>query len=126
MTLNFGAVVASLLLGMQILTVTLYGLALSGHFPREHRAEALRGHGGTATIAITAGLSAAALIVCGYTAYTRAPWYLIVLFVGSALLMAPLVLSRFPDWFVNGRLALWTFCGAAWLVAASLWVIAKS
>jgi hypothetical protein len=125
MSLNFSAVTASLLLGMLILTVALYGLALGGHFPREHRAEALRGHGGTATIAITAGLTAAALIACGYTAYTQAPWYLIILFAGSALLMAPLLLARFPDSFVNGRLALWMFCGAAWLVAASLWVIAK-
>jgi hypothetical protein len=123
MTLGFGGIAASLLLGMLVLSVALYGLALSGHFPREHRAEALRGRGGTATIAVTAALAGAALVASGHIAASQAPWYLIVLFAGSALLMAPLVLARFPDSFVNGKLALWAFCCAAWLVAASLWLI---
>ena len=106
MTLSWGGIAASLLLGALVLSIALYGLALSGHFPREHRAEALRGHGGAATIAVTAVLAAAALIACGYAAYRQAPWYLVILFAGSALLMAPLVLARFPDSFVNGKTAL--------------------
>jgi hypothetical protein len=84
------------------MAIALYGLTVSGHFPAEGRAEAMRGSGaillwGSIAVAIAAtGLT----LLAGLRAL---PWYALVIGGGAMLLFAPLVLRPLPDSFVNGR-----------------------
>src|SRR5688572_24666449 len=92
-----------------VLVLSLYGLTVSGHFPREHRAASLRTGGGRAllwgTIALSAALAVAALLF----AWRHVPIHAAVIGGGFMVLMAPLLLQPLPDSFVNGRQALVVF-----------------
>ena len=115
------SVLVPLLLFMALLlALSLYGLAASGHFPREHRAPALaRGLGAIVlfgTIAVAIVCLAAALASVWYLI----PWYAAVIGGGLSILVAPLVLQQFPDSFVNGRGALLSLCAASVILALLL------
>jgi hypothetical protein len=106
-----------------VLVLALYGLAVSGHFPVEHRAEALRSGGGRlilwGTMALAMVLTVAALVL----AWSRLPLYASVLGGGAMLLAAPLVLQPFPDSFVNGRRGLVSLTAVASVLALTAYVL---
>ncbi len=117
------AVLPLLLFMLLVLMLSLHGLAAAGHFPRERRAPALRSVAGTfilfgsltvAAICLAAGLAAA---------WQRIPWYAAVIGGGAIALLAPLVLQLFPDRFVDGRVALVSFAGAAALLSLLIWLV---
>ena len=110
---------AELLLFMAgVLLLALYGLAASGHFPREFRATDLRTGAGAIVIWGTIAAACLAGAVTLIFAWAILPWYLIALGGGATLLVAPLLLQPFPDSFVNGRISLLTFATGAILLAA--------
>lgn len=94
---------------MLVMAAALYGLTASGHFPAEHRADALKSPGGAALLWSTMALSAMTALVALFIAWIALPWYAAVIAGGGVLLMAPLVLQLFPDSFVDGRRGLVTF-----------------
>jgi hypothetical protein len=96
-----------------ILSVSLYGLTVSGHFPSEHRGETLRTLTGAAVLWSTMLVCAAAAVYAVSFASRTLPWYVSVLGAGGAILIAPLLLQPMPDAFVNGRLGLIAFALAA-------------
>ena len=96
-----------------VLSVSLYGLTVSGHFPSEHRGETLRTSTGAAVLWLTMLACAAAAIYAVCFASRTLPWYVSVLGAGGAILIAPLLLQPMPDAFVNGRRGLIAFALAA-------------
>jgi hypothetical protein len=90
-----------LLFAALILSGSLQGLAVSGHFPRRRKGSA--SGSGTITLFGSMALTIAALIGGTATALHVVPWYAAVIGAGCALLAAPPVLSLFPDRFVDGR-----------------------
>lgn len=96
-----------------LMCVALYGLAVSGHFPAEHRAETLRTPAGAAILWTTMAIALLAIIVAIAFAWRSIPWYAAVIGGGGVLLAAPLVLQAFPDSFVDGRAALTVFATAS-------------
>ena len=113
------SVLVPLLLFMALLlALSLYGLAASGHFPREHRALAP----GLGAIVLFGSIAVA--IVCLVAALASVwhliPWYAAIIGGGLSILVAPLVLQQFPDSFVNGRGALLSLCAASVILALLL------
>jgi hypothetical protein len=96
-----------------VLSVSLYGLTVSGHFPSEHRGETLRTASGAAVLWLTLLICAAATAYAVAFASRTLTWYVAVLGAGGALLVAPLLLQPLPDSFVNGRRGLITFAFSA-------------
>ena len=92
-----------LLFAVLILSGSLQGLAVSGHFPRRRKGSAFASGSGTITLFGSMALTIAALIGGTATALHVVPWYAAVIGAGCALLAAPPVLSLFPDRFVDGR-----------------------
>ncbi|HVY42535.1 MAG TPA: hypothetical protein VG966_05850 [Hyphomicrobiaceae bacterium] len=107
-----------------VLSVSLYGLTASGHFPGEHRADALRTTFGAALLWGTMAASAAAAIYAVAFAAASLPWHLAIIGGGGALLIAPLILQPMSDRFVNGRRGLVTFAALAVLLAGLAWMSA--
>jgi hypothetical protein len=93
------------------MSAALYGLTASGQFPSEHRAEALRSPAGAAVLWGTMAVGLATTSVGLGLAWRVLPWHAAVIVGGGVLLMAPLVLQKFPDSFVDGRSGLLTFAG---------------
>jgi hypothetical protein len=104
-----------------VLSVSLYGLTASGHFPSEHRGETLRSAGGTAVLCLTMLVCVVAVVYAVAFASRTLPWYVAVIGGGGALLVAPLLLQPLPDAFVNGRRGLVTFALAASVAACLAW-----
>lgn len=106
-----------------VLAVALHALAVSGHFPAEHRRATLRdGLGaailwGTIVVAVLAGGAAVVF------ALWRLPGYAAVIAGGLAVLAAPMVLQVFGDAFVDGRRGLVVFAGLAGVLAVMSAVI---
>jgi hypothetical protein len=94
-----------------VLVLSLYGLTVSGHFPAEHRAAALRMGAGRVVLWATLGLWGALALLAAILAWQRVPLYAAVLGGGAMVLIAPLLLQPFPDSFVNGQRGLLTFAG---------------
>jgi hypothetical protein len=117
-------IVELLLFMLAVGVAALYGLTVSGHFPAEFRAAALRDGAGGAimwgTIVVMCIAVAAALGI----AWRVLPWYAIVIGGGAMLLAAPLLLRPFPDWFVNGRAGLLAFAAAGVAIALVMWAAA--
>jgi hypothetical protein len=94
-----------------VLVLSLYGLTVSGHFPKEHRVASLCTAGGRAllwgTIALSAAVAAAVIVF----AWRHVPIYAAVIGGGFMVLIAPLLLQPLPDTFVNGRRGLVVFTG---------------
>lgn len=103
-----------------LVVASLYGLALSGHFPAEHRKPDLRLPGGTAVIWGTAALALAAVGVAIVAAARALPWPVAVIAGGTAILVAPLILQHFPDRFVDGRRGLLLLASGSAVLAAAL------
>lgn len=99
-----------------ILTIAVYGLALSGHFPREFRGASLVSPLGATILWASATLIALSAALALLFAYGAVPWYAAVIGGGFMLLVAPYVLIPFPDRFVNGRAALVVFTALALLL----------
>jgi hypothetical protein len=104
-----------------VLSVALYGLALSGHFPAEHRGQALRSTAGAILLWGTLAVSAAAALGALRFAWMRLPVPATVIGAGFAVLFAPLLLQPLPDRFVDGRTSLLVFSLAALVLAAVGW-----
>jgi hypothetical protein len=117
--MQWAALVAFALL---VMSASLYGLTASGHFPSEHRPEALKSPTGAAILWGTMTVALATALVGLGLAWTMLPWTWAVIVGGAVLLMAPLVLQLFPDSFVDGRVGLLVFAGLG--AALSLVVIA--
>ena len=94
-----------------VLSLSLYGLTVSGHFPAEHRTASLATPLGQlilwGTMLVSAGLLLAALAL----AWRRLPLAAAIIGGGAMLLFAPLALQRFPDRFLNERPGLIAFAG---------------
>jgi hypothetical protein len=106
-----------LLFVLLLAAVSLFGLAASGQFPREHRAASLQSVTGAAilfgSIAVVLISLLAGLLFAGRTI----PWYAAVIGGGAPVLFAPLLLRPLPDTFVNGRAALLSFSVIAAVIA---------
>ena len=94
-----------------VLVLSLYGLTVSGHFPEEHRAAALRTGAGPVVLWATLALSGAFTVLAANFAWQHVPLYAAVIGGGAMVLIAPLLLQPFPDSFVNGQRALLVFAG---------------
>ena len=103
-----------------VLSAALGALAASGHFPREHRAPALRSGFGGLLLFGASGLAALSLIVGAVAAWRILPWPVAVIAGGAAILAAPILLRPRPDRFVDGRAALLAFSGTSILLALVL------
>jgi hypothetical protein len=101
----------------------LYGLAASGHFPREHRAESLQSPSGTGILFGSMAVTALSALVGVGIATRIFPWYAAVIGAGLVLLATPLLLRPLSDSFVNGRMALITFSAASVALAGLLAVL---
>lgn len=106
--MDWGAI---MMFSLLVMSAALYGLTASGHFPSEHRAEALRTTSGAAILWGTMVLALATAIVGLGLAWAVLPWTWAVIVGGAVLLMAPLILQLFPDSFVDGRAGLLVFAG---------------
>jgi hypothetical protein len=107
-----------LLLFMALLAaVSLYGLAASGQFPREHRAAAFRSAAGAAILFGSLAVTLLSLFAGLRFAWQTIPWYAAVIGGGAPVLFAPLLLRPLPDKFVNGRAALLSFSTIAAAIA---------
>ena len=96
-----------------ILSVSMYALAASGHFPHEHRTQKFRTGIGRVVLFGTIALSIACAALGIYVVRASVPWYAAVIGGGAMVLAAPLVLQLFSDRFVDGRTSLLTLSGAA-------------
>lgn len=96
-----------------VLVLSLYGLTVSGHFPAEHRAAALRTAGGRIVLWGTIGLAAVLAVSTLAFAWQRVPLYAAVIGGGAMVLAAPLLLQPMPDSFVDGRRGLLIFTALA-------------
>ncbi|HLL26637.1 MAG TPA: hypothetical protein VKT73_03165 [Xanthobacteraceae bacterium] len=108
---------ALLLFMLLLAAVSLYGLAASGQFPREHRAAEFRARVGAAILFGSIAITVLALFEGLLFASQTIPWYAAVIGGGAPVLFAPLLLRPLPDRFVNGRAALLTFSAAAAVIA---------
>jgi hypothetical protein len=70
-----------------------------------------------AVLCLLAGLIAAWRLI---------PWYAAVIGGGGAILIAPLVLQKFPDRFVDGRQSLSIFAGVGVVLAVLLLWLARA
>lgn len=103
-----------------VLAACLQLLSASGHFPREHRAEALRTPAGALVLYGSIAATLAAIVVGGVFAWRQLPWYASVIGAGGMLLATPLLLQPFSDAFVNGRSALLVFASVAAAIALAM------
>ncbi len=116
---------ALILFSALVLSVSMYGLSFSGHFPAEQRPAELQGPAGQAIL----GGTGVAVAICAFLtlrlAWLAVPVPLAIIGAGGALLAAPLVLQMFPDRFVDGRSGLMVLAGvSAVLVVAARWFVA--
>ena len=105
---------SALALHVALVTVlVLFGLTAAGHFPAERRSSALHSAAGAVILwgtMLVAALSAAAAVSFAAQAF---PWSQAVIAAGLGLLVAPLLLQRLPDRFVDGRRGLLALSGLA-------------
>lgn len=92
-----------------VLVLSLYGLTVSGHFPKEHRSDALKTAAGRLVLWGTLVLCASLAIVSLAFAWQYVPLPSAIIGGGAMLLFAPLLLQPLPDTFVDGRRGLLTF-----------------
>lgn len=109
----------------QVLALSLYGLAVSGHFPREVRKPALAAGAGPAVLWSTMAAAACSALSAVAFAGAALPWPAAVIGGGAALLFAPLVLQLFPDPFVDGRAGLLVLATLAVALTWSGWALTR-
>ena len=96
---------------------SLFGLAASGQFPREHRAASLRSAAGAAILYGSIIVTMISLVAGLLFAWQTIPWYAAVIGGGAPVLFAPLLLRPLPDPFVNGRAVLLVFSAISAAIA---------
>lgn len=121
--LPIDAVVPLLLFVALLLVLSLQVLAVSGHFPPEHRQAAFASTSGLLVLYGTMVMAALCLLTGLAAAWRLIPWYAAVIGGGGAILMAPLILRWFPDHFVDGWSSLLSFAAVALLLATLLLVL---
>jgi len=104
-----------------VLVIFVFAIAVSGHFPAEHRAAALKSASGTALLWATIAVVAVSALLALVFAYRLIPWYAAVIGGGLMILAAPYVLQPFPDSIVNGRASLLTLAAAAAALDIAIW-----
>lgn len=124
--LTIDAILPLVLFTLLMLMLSLHALSASGHFPREHRAAALRSLLGVVILHGTILIGLAALIAGLWAAWRLIPWYAAVIAGGLAILAAPLVLQEFSDSFVDDRRSLLSFAGASVALAIMLLLLATN
>jgi len=124
--LTIDAILPLVLFTLLMLMLSLHALSASGHFPREHRAAALRSLLGVVILHGTILVGLAALIAGLWAAWRLIPWYAAVIAGGFAILAAPLVLQEFSDSFVDDRRSLLSFAGASVALAIMLLLLATN
>jgi len=115
-----------LLFTITVALVGLYGLSVSGHFPREFRSQELQNLRGTIVIWTTLFMATLAGVIALAVAADVLPASAIIISSGAMLLMTPLALRPFPDWFVNGPIALISFAIGALLAAIVMWNVRQT
>ncbi len=106
-----------------MLAASLYGLAVSGHFPRRQKGTAFASAFGAIILFGSVALMIAALAGGILGALHFVPWYAAIIGGGFALLFAPLVLRGFSDRFVDSRGAPLAFAGlSAGLALLLIWL----
>ena len=118
--LPVNAVIPLVLFMASLLALSLLALAVSGHFPREHRAPALASGLGPIVLFGSIAFSIADLLMALVAAWRLIPWYAAVIGGGLAILVAPLLLQRFSENFVDGPGALLIFSLSGTLCALLL------
>jgi len=113
MALSLMQIIELLLFMALFLSVSMYALAASGHFPREHRARKFETGLGRTVLFGTIALSIACAALGVYFIRASVPWYAAVIGGGAMVLAAPLMLQLFSDRFVDGRTSLLALSGAA-------------
>src|ERR1700685_2985181 len=117
-------VIALALFVALVLTASLHGLAVSGHFPRRKGASTAARHVGQIVLFGSMALVIASLFAGTVSALRPIPWYSAVIGGGLAILVAPLVLQWFPNRFVDGRGAPITLAAAGAALAGVLVLLA--
>ncbi len=115
-TMTTAALLPLALFVILLLHLALLGLAASGHFPRRPAPDQiaaidLYGAIAVGTLTLVVGIAAAIKLV---------PWYALVIGGGLSVLCAPLLLQRFSDRFVDGRVALMIFSALAMALTLTL------
>jgi hypothetical protein len=106
-----------------MLAASLYGLAVSGHFPHRQKGTAFASVFGATILFGSLALVIAALAGGILGALHFVPWYAAIIGGGFALLFAPLLLRGFSDRFVDGRGAALAFAGiSAGLALLLIWL----
>ncbi|HVT56568.1 MAG TPA: hypothetical protein VHD34_11060 [Xanthobacteraceae bacterium] len=113
MTLSLMQIAELLVFMALFLAVSMYALAASGHFPREHRGKKFKTPLGSIILFGTIVISILCAAAGVYFVQAAVPWYAAIIGGGAVVLAAPLVLQLFSDRFVDGRMSLLTFSGAA-------------
>ncbi|MGD9804460.1 MAG: hypothetical protein AB7E81_18100 [Hyphomicrobiaceae bacterium] len=100
-----------------VLSVTLYALTLSVHFPAEHRRASLRGGAGNAVLWGTSGIAIVAVVMALRLGVSVLPGHVSVLAGGATILVAPLLLKPLPDSLIDDRAGLVIFAALAAMLA---------
>jgi hypothetical protein len=111
--MSFGAWFDLFLFMLLLAAASLFGLAVSGQFPREHRSAPFRSATGAAILFGSIVVTLLSLLAGLFFAWQTIPWYAAVIGGGAPVLFAPLLLRPLPDSFVNGRAALLVFSAIA-------------
>jgi hypothetical protein len=116
-----GVAVPLLLFMGLMLVVSLLGLTVAGHFPRERGKPSARI--GAPLLFGSLAIAGACLLAALVGAWRHIPWYAAIIGGGAMILFTPLLLRPLPDAFVDGPAALLVFSGLAVLLAAALvWI----
>ena len=124
--LTTNAILPLVLFTLLMFVLSLHGLSASGHFPREHRAAALRSPLGVVILHGTILIALTALIAGLWAAWRLIPWYAAVIAGGFAILAAPLVLQGFSNSFVDDHRSRLSFAGASVARAIMLLLLATN
>lgn len=123
--LPLDAIAPLILFTALLLALSLLALTACGHFPAEHRAPAVASGFGLVLLYGAIALTLLSLLAGLFAAWRLIPWYAAVIGGGVSILMAPLLLQKFPDSFVDGRRSLAIFGGISIVLALLLLVLAR-
>ncbi len=100
-----------------VLAITLYGLVVAVYFPKQARTVEKRDWPTRALIGITIPIVALSTVHGFGFALSRLPGPIAIIGAGLAMLVAPVVLKRFTDTVVDGRVGVVAFAGVTGLLA---------
>ncbi|MFV0296370.1 MAG: hypothetical protein ACK5JT_09665 [Hyphomicrobiaceae bacterium] len=111
----------TLLFAGAMLAISMYVLAVAGHFPVEHRSQALRSRLGHMILWLTVCVAALAMLLALVLAWQRLPIAPAIILGGLGVLVAPLCLQPLPDSFVDSWAGLLMLSGASVILVAAAW-----